>query len=134
MENELLEQLKTYLESEEGKEFVKQEQDKMLFKEQHLNKYLDKLHNMSSEDRSVLFEKIKTKYYSDEYYHRWIDRGIEPPEDLFEYVLEYGIKYGKLNKIENAPFGYDSYVIDNSWIITCWYGQGCAYNLEKIKL
>lgn len=134
MENKLLKQLKTYLESEEGKEFVKQEQNKILFKEQHLNKYLDKLHNMSSEERSVLFEKIKTKYYSDEYNNRWLDRGIEPPEDLFEYVLEYGIKYGKLNKIENAHFGYDSYIIDNEWVITCWYGQGCAYNLERIKL
>ena len=49
-----------------------------------------------------------------------------------EYILEYGIKYGTLNKIEDAQFGYDSYIIDNSWIITCWYGQGCAYNLERM--
>ena len=132
MTNDLIQQLKTYFESDEGKEFVKHEQNKMLFMKQHINKYVEKIRSISSNERNILFEKIKTKYNSNEYYHRWVNRGIEPPECLYDYVLEYGVKYGELNTIEDAKFGYDSYIIDNTWIITCWYGQGSAFNFDKI--
>ena len=128
----IIEQLKAFLESEEGKAFVKEEQNKMLFHREHINKYVTKLYEIGSEKRNELFQKIKTKYDSDEYYHRWIDRGIEPPEVLYDYILEYAFKYGKLNTIEDAHFGYDSYIIDDTWIITCWYGQGTAYNFNKL--
>lgn len=128
----IIEQLKAFLESEEGKDFVKEEQNKMLFHREHINKYVTKLYEIGSEKRNELFQKIKTKYDSDEYYHRWINRGIEPPEVLYDYILEYAFKYGKLNTIEDAHFGYDSYIIDDTWIITCWYGQGTAYNFNKL--
>lgn len=129
----ILEQLKAFLDSEEGKTFVKEEQNRMLFHREHINKYVEKLFNMGPIMRDVLFSKIKTKYDSDEYYHRWIDRGIEPPEVLYDYILEYGFKHGIPNTIEDAHFGYDSYIIDDTWIITCWYGQGTAYNFNRIK-
>ena len=128
----IIEQLKAFIESEEGKIFVKEEQNKMLFHREHINKYVTKLYEIGSEKRNELFQKIKTKYDSNEYYHRWIDRGIEPPEVLYDYILEYAFKYGKLNTIEDAHFGYDSYIIDDTWIITCWYGQGTAYNFNKL--
>ena len=128
----ILEQLKAFLDSEEGKTFVKEEQNRMLFHREHINKYVEKLFNMGPIMRDSLFSKIKTKYDSDEYYHRWIDRGIEPPEVLYDYILEYGFKYGKLNTIEDAYFGYDSYIIDDTWVITCWYGQGVSYNFNKL--
>lgn len=130
--NVIIEQLKAFLDSEEGKTFVKEEQDRMLFHREHINKYVEKLFNMGPIMRDSLFSKIKTKYDSDEYYHRWIDRGIEPPEVLYDYILEYAFKYGKLNTIEDAYFGYDSYIIDDTWVITCWYGQGTAYNFNKL--
>lgn len=128
----IIEQLKAFLDSEEGKAFVKEEQNRMLFHREHINKYVTKLYEIGQEKRDELFQKIKTKYDSDEYYHRWIDRGIEPEERLYDYILEYGFKYGKLNTIEDAYFGYDSYIIDDTWIITCWYGQGTAYNFNKL--
>lgn len=128
----IIEQLKAFLDSEEGKAFVKEEQNRMLFHREHINKYVTKLYEIGQEKRDELFQKIKTKYDSDEYYHRWIDRGIEPPEVLYDYILEYAFNYGKLNTIEDAHFGYDSYIIDDTWIITCWYGQGTAYNFNKL--
>lgn len=128
----IIEQLKAYLDSEEGKAFIKEEQNRMLFHREHINKYVTKLYEIGQEKRNELFQKIKTKYDSDEYYHRWIDRGIEPPEVLYDYILEYAFKYGKINTIEDAHFGYDSYIIDDTWIITCWYGQGTAYNFNKL--
>ena len=130
--SDLVEQLKRYFDTPEGKEFVKQEQARMIFQREHINKYVEKLHKMGPIERDILFQKVKSKYDSDEYYHRWMDRGIECPETLYNYILEYGIKYGVDNTIEDAHFGYDSYIIDNSWIITCWYGQGCCYNFDKV--
>lgn len=128
----ILDQLKAYLESEEGKADIKRENDKAIFRKNLMAKYMDYLHNMSIEERDGLFTKIKAKYDSDEYYYRWINRGIEPPQDLYYYILEYGYIYGKVNEIKDAHFGYDSYIIDNTWIITAWYGQGTAYNFDKV--
>lgn len=128
----LLEQLKAYLDSEEGKANIKRHQELATFRANLMGKRMDYLHNLSIDERDILFSKIKAKYDSDEYYHRWMDRGIEPPEDLYYYILEYGYIYGKPNEIEDAHFGYNSYIIDNSWVITAWYGQGTAYNFEKI--
>ena len=133
MDNNLLEQLKKYFDSDEGKNFVIQEQNKIMFSQKHIKKYITKLHNMEPEDREILFCKLKTKYDSNEYHYRWTSRGIEPPKDLYGYILEYGVKYGKINDIEDANFGYESYIIDNSWVITCWYGQGCSFNFYKLN-
>ena len=90
------------------------------------------LNQLSVDERTELFTKIKKKYDSDEYYYRWIKRGFEPPETLYYYILEYGHRYGVVNEIPDSYFGYDSYIIDNKWIITAWYGQGTAYDLIKI--
>lgn len=128
----IFEQLKAYLESDEGKADIKRENDKAIFRNNLMTKYMNYLHNMSIEKRDALFTKIKAKYDSDEYYYRWINRGIEPPDDLYYYILEYGYRYGVLNVIEDAHFGYDSYIIDNQWVITAWYGQGTAYNFDKL--
>ena len=128
----LIEQLKAYLESDEGKADIKRENDKAIFRKMMLNKYLDKLHEMGTDNRDKLFQKIKSKYDSDEYYHRWVERGFEPPEDLYYYILEYGYIYGAPNEIKDAHFGYDSYIIDDTWIITAWYGQGTVYNFNKL--
>ena len=127
----IFEQLKAYLESDEGKADIKRENEKAIFRKSLMTKYMDYLHNMSIEERDALFTKIKAKYDSDEYYYRWINRGIEPPEDLYNYILEYGYNYGVPNEIQNAHFGYDSFIIDGHWVITAWYGQGTAYNFDK---
>ena len=131
--NKIIEQLKAYLESDEGKADIKRENNKAIFRNTLMAKYMDYLHNMSIEERDTLFTKIKAKYDSDEYYYRWINRGIEPPNDLYYYIIEYGYKYGKPNEIKDAYFGYDSFIIDEHWTITAWYGQGTAYNFDKLN-
>jgi hypothetical protein len=129
----IIEQLKAYLDSEEGKAYIKRQQELATCRTNLMCKYMDYLHNLSIDERYILFSKIKAKYDSDEYYYRWINRGIEPPNNLYYYILQYGYIYGKTNEIEDAYFMYDSYIIDNSWIITAWYGQGTAFTLRKIE-
>lgn len=130
--SELLEQLKNYLESDDGRAHVLEAQAKYLFRQKMMDKYMYYLHSLSAEERSKLFAKIKKKYDSDEYYTRWIKRYIEPENKLYSYILEYGYRYGVENVIHDSYFGYDSYIIDNNWIITAWYGQGTAYDLIKL--
>ena len=128
----ILEQLKSYLESEEGKEDIKRENEKIKLRKEREDKYIQYLHNLSLSDRTALFEKIKAKYESKEYYDREIKLGREPRELLYDYILEYGYRYGISNDIPDAHFGYDSYIIDGIWVITVWYGQGTCYNFDKL--
>lgn len=128
----ILEQLKSYLESEEGKEYIKKENENIKLRKEREDKYIQHLHNLSLSDRTVLFEKIKAKYESKEYYDREIKLGREPRELLYDYILEYGYRYGISNDIPDAHFGYDSYIIDGIWVITVWYGQGTCYNFDKL--
>ena len=130
--SELLEQLKSYLESEEGKEDIKRENENIKLRKEREDKYIQYLYTLSLSDRTVLFEKIKAKYESQEYYNRKIKLGREPRELLYDYILEYGRKYGIENEIQDAYFSYDSYIIDDIWVITIWYGQGVVYNFDRL--
>ena len=131
----ILEQLKSYLESEEGKADIKKEQERIKFRKEHIEKYIEYLHNLSISDRTALFEKIKAKYDSQEYYDREVKLlKREPREFLYDYIFEYGHKYGVVNEIPDAMFGYDSYIIDGIWVFTAWYGQGTAYNFDKLLI
>lgn len=130
----ILEQLKSYFESEEGKEDIKRENEKIKLRKEREDKYIQYLHNLSLPDRTALFEKIKAKYESIKYYNREIKLGREPRELLYDYILEYGHRYGISNDILDAHFGYDSYIIDGIWVITAWYGQGTCYNFDKLLI
>ena len=88
--NKFIDQLKRFFESDEGQEFIRQEHEKNFFLKSHYNKYSDKLYSLSKEQRNELFERIKNKYESNEYYFRWMNRGIIPPKPLYDYIYEYG--------------------------------------------
>jgi hypothetical protein len=125
----LLEQLRIYLNSEEGQEFIKQEQKKESFSHSHYDKYSDKLYSLSKEQRNELFEKIKNKYESNEYYFRWMNRGIIPPKTLYNYIYEYAVKYGlSFDELNHNldPLLDDGYIIDD-WIIIILIGQGTEF-------
>ena len=66
----IFEQLKSYINSKEGKEYIKRENENIKLKKERENKYIQYLHNLSLFNRTVLFEKIKAKYESKEYYNR----------------------------------------------------------------
>lgn len=131
--SDLVQQVKDFFESDEGREYVLESTYKHIMQLKLMDKYMHYLNKLSVDERTELFAKIKKKYDSDEYYYRWIKRGFEPPETLYYYILEYGHRYGVVNEIPDSYFGYDSYIIDNKWIITAWYGQGTAYDLIKIS-
>lgn len=131
----LVDQLKIFLESEKGQEFIKQEQKKESFRHSHYDKYSNKLYSLSKEQRNELFEKIKNKYESNEYYFRWMNRGIIPPNPLYDYIYEYGVKYGlSFDELNNNldPLLNDGYIIDD-WIIIILIGQGTEFIFMPIN-
>ena len=131
----LAEQLRIYLQSEEGQAFLKQENEKDYFIKKHYDRYSDKLHSLSKEQRNELFEKIKNKYESNEYYFRWMNRGIIPPKPLYDYIYEYGAKYGlSIDELNHTfdPWLDDGYIIDD-WIIIMLIGQGVEFIFMPIN-
>jgi hypothetical protein len=130
MENlNFAEQLRIYLDSEEGQEFIRQEQEKNSLIKNHYDRYSDKLYSLSKEQRNELFEKIKNKYESNEYYFRWMNRGIMPEKMLYHYIYEYGAKYGlSFDELNHNldPWLDDGYIIDD-WIIIMLIGQGTEF-------
>ena len=90
--------LKEYLEDPENLERARIHYARILAIEEIESKQRKRFHdrNLSDEEFSVLVEKVRTKYFSDEYRDRWYEKGIEPQEYLlfflFEYAEEYGVK------------------------------------------
>ena len=66
--------------------------------------------------------KIQNKYESDEYYHRHMDMGMMPPEDLYHFLYKYAQEYGK------DVFG--SYLI-HDYIFEQIHGQGTVIEITK---
>jgi hypothetical protein len=90
---DILNKLIKYFESEEGEKSVKEYFDKLDMETIVLNNQIDRLKN--SGKFSEMVEKTITKYNTKNYKNRWYGRGIEPPEYLFWFFLNYSEKYGR---------------------------------------
>lgn len=88
-----------------------------------LNRWLLKFYNKTPDERLALVKKIDAKYKSDEYRNRFV--GMEPPNDLFDWLFDYGCRYGE--SIEYLTDGFlpeEQYKIDDSMVVGRVYGQG----------
>lgn len=89
----LLEKLKKWFDSDEGKKEVDNYLNNLQKQERILNSQLERLYK--SGRFFELTKKAVEKYNSNEYQDRWLSRGIEPPETLFWFLYEYAKKYGR---------------------------------------
>jgi hypothetical protein len=98
-----------------------------------LGKQLKRFHEKYKDNISFVVEKIIKKYDSSDYYNRWIKRGIQPPEDLYWFLLYYAEKYGvEVNENENINiFTSEIYQIGN-YIIQRMDGQGAVIRIDLI--
>lgn len=89
--------LKDFLESDEGKKSIEEYSKKMVLNHKIKNSQLDRFHCKikSSDDFSVFVEKVCDKYDSNKYRNFWYSKGIEPPEPLKFFLMEYAEKYGE---------------------------------------
>lgn len=89
----LSEQLKVYLESEEGKTRLQQEKAHMAHVESINEKYIEKFHSMSNEEKIAFLYKLKEKYDSAEYYKRFNDDNMGHYKSLYRLLWAYAEKY-----------------------------------------
>lgn len=131
--NEMLEKLKAYLESDEGKKkseeyFAKLARAEKINKRQvkRINRYIKTL---SSENLHSLV--LKYCKWEEKHQDMLYKRGIDGSSTLMDLIFDFFRKYGKGLKcdemFESARYGYGKYEM------SLFVGQGSFYKIEYIE-
>ena len=93
----MLEKLKEFMESDEGKramdEWAEKNENQYNILVSQLERFHAKFGNITEFDN--ILTRIMNKYNSDFYRDKWYGIGIEPPENLYWFLFEYAKKYGR---------------------------------------
>lgn len=132
MANDMLERMKTFLESEEGKKSISEWAKKFAREQDHKDRWVEKFKQRCEGDLNGSLKKLMDKYYSDEYRDREYKMHVEPREPLLWLAYEYATKYCKpyngkkyLNMFTADAYNFGSYVIQ------LMIGQGSALRIDK---
>lgn len=128
-----LKKMQEYLDSEEGRDAAKRFVDKLNNHYLILNSQISRLH--ASGRFKELVEKAIVKYSSDKYRDSWFKRGIEPPEKLFWFLLEYVKCHGRECEIPEwekyaNDFSAELYYLDG-YYFNLMHGQGSVVQIIK---
>lgn len=135
------EELRKFADSDEGKEWC----ENYFRREDEIRKInslqIKRFHKKYGNNLSEIIEKIITKYNSSEYGKRYFNRGEEPTESLYWFLLDYAGKYGKEIKFTKKniekysdylnTFTGEAYIIDK-YFIQCMHGQGSCVLIERL--
>lgn len=128
----IVESLKKYLESDECKQRLEEERKRELFFNKLKDKWIEKIHSLTVEQRADVIRKCIKKYDSDKYKDKEYKKGRFPENTLFYMLDDYAEKYGEPLYIEN-DICVSKYLIDGKFIIECVYGQGSVINVTEIE-
>ena len=128
----IVESLKEYLESDEYKQRLEEENKRELFLNSWKDKWIEKIHSLTVEQRSDVIRKCIKKYDSEEYKYKEYNKGRFPENTLFYMLDYYAEKYGEPLYIENDVCT-SRYLIDGKFIIECVCGQGSVINVTEIE-
>lgn len=134
--SEMLEKLKAYLDSPEGKESTRRfVESQRFYNEVYLPKWIGKIEekiNQYGED--TVIEYLISKYRNDKYRDRESKCGREPDELLFYLLLNYAREKCKPSDEDEH---WDNFVAEvyyiGSYIIQLYVGQGSFVAFKKIK-
>ena len=121
----MIEELKALLATEEGMKACENYWENIRKKDEIHENQLDRFHLKFKGKKKFtnIVEKIIKKYESKEYKDKWYKRGIEPPEDLYFFLLRYTEKYGK----EGSKKDYEKY--GTRFTSELYYIHGFYFNL-----
>ena len=128
----IVESLKKYLESDECKQRLEEENKRELFLNSWKDKWIEKIHSLTVEQRADVIRKCIKKYDSEEYKYKEYKKGRFPENTLFYMLDDYAEKYGEPLYIEN-DICVSRYLIDEKFIIECVYEQGSVINVTEIE-
>jgi len=136
----LLDDLKTYLDTEEGKKSFEEWANKIKNEQAIKDSQLERAFKKYGLNIAGVVEKIVAKYDSDKYRDFWWNKGFEPTEDLYFFLFDYAAKYG-VEVDENSTeeqkkcinmFTSDIYYLDG-YVFNKMNGQGTCVLVEKIN-
>ena len=130
----MLENLKAFLETDEGKESIERWGEKLRRADEHKDRWAEKFKQRCESDIDGSIEKLLAKYDSKEYRDKEYGKGREPMEDLLWVALEYAEKYCEEctdEKYLNMFTGSAYYI--GSYVIQVMNGQGSVIRIDKIE-
>lgn len=84
-----------------------------------------------------IVDRIITKYQSDEYCDKWYGLGKEPPEELYWFLFQYAMRYGReCNEAEWRRYGTEftsGMFFIHGYYISRLDGQGSCIIIDKSK-
>ena len=128
----IVEALEKYLESDEFKQRLEEENKRELFLNSWKDRWIEKIHSLTVEQRADVIRKCIKKYDSEEYKDKEYKKGRFPENTLFDMLDDYAEKYGEPLYIENDVC-VSKYLIDGKFIIECFDGQGSVINVKEIE-
>jgi hypothetical protein len=126
-----IEKLKEILNSEEGLANAKAFFQKFEDEDAILESQIKRFHEKFSFRFDEIVNKIILKYSTNEYYNRYMMRGLLPSEDLYFFLYEYVTKYGNRVEDESNPFS-DCYYLLGDYKFQKMYAQGTVVLIDKI--
>jgi len=132
--SDMLEKLRKFLDSEEGKKSIEEFGNKMKREEERKDRWIEKFKKIVEPDIDAYLEKLIEKYDSDKYVRREYSLGYEPREPLLWIAFGYASKYCKECKDEKYlnMFTGEAYYI-GSYVIQVMNGQGSVIKIKKIE-
>jgi hypothetical protein len=133
----MIDKLRDFLDSEEGKKSMDEYFEKLQREELHLQRWVDRVWNRIKDDIDGSIEHLLNWYESDKYRDREYKMGFEPREQLLWVLLDVAQKHGRLctekeveiyaNMFTGGMYGLGSYIIQ------VMNGQGSVVRIDKIK-
>ena len=129
-----LDELKKFLESEEGKESIRRFAEKLNREHDILNSQLDRFHAKWENKFPEAVDIVLKKYRSKEYRISEYKKGYEPREPLMSFLFEYSKKYGRECTarewaLHSNSFTSDLRYIQGKYVGLC-VGQGAYIFIE----
>ena len=130
----MLDNLKEWFDSEEGKKSLDEWAEKQKFNDELNQKYFNKFNSLTKQERRDLCRKIHDKYISKKYLDKEYKVCYEPRCELYYLLFEYGLRYGKPYEDENEKYvPTECYLIDDDIVIEMIYGQGSLCTMFFLK-
>ena len=135
MSKSMVEKLREFLDSEEGKKSIEEFGNKIRREEELKDRWIEKFKKLAEPDIDSALSRLIKKYDSDEYVRREYSLGYEPREKLLWVAFNYAEKYCKEctdEKYLNMFTGSAYYI--GSYVIQVMHGQGSVIRIDKVDI
>lgn len=135
MSKSMVEKLREFLDSEEGKKSIEEFGRSLERESEFKERWIERFKAHSENNLDFVLGKIIAKYDSDKYVRKEYSKGYEPREKLLWVAFNYAEKYCKEctdEKYLNMFTGASYYI--GSYVIQVMHGQGSVIRIDKVDI